>query len=428
MRSKALWQFLALIVVFALVLSACQPKPAATPEATQAPEQPTPTPEVLTVAGVAGEQQVVIPEPVEGKTNVAFVYVGPIGDAGWTFAHNQGRVYLEQNMPSVHTAYLESIPEGADAERVIRALARKGFKIIFTTSFGFMDPTETVASEFPDVYFIHISGFKKNDKNFANLFGAMEDMKYLAGMIAGARAKADGKPVVGYIAPWPIPEVIRLGNALALGMRKTCPECTMKVRWIFTWFDPVKEREAAESLMADGADVVVTGADTPGPVQAASEKGLWGIAYDSDSACGTIPNCLTVPYWHWGPVYVEHVKQIEAGTWKPGDYYFDADSGGLGILGFMEGQTPNQGVPADVVPLVKEELDKMLKGEVTRFTLFTGPIKDNKGNVVVPEGVSLTQEDLEGLKGVPGRPDCTICMNWLAEGFDPAAEIPPMNP
>ena len=205
-----------------------------------------------------------IPEIEEGKFNVAFVFVGPIGDGGWTYAHNEGREYLEEAMgDTVNTAYLESVPEGADAERVIRNLARAGFDAIFTTSFGYMDPTETVAEEFPDVDFVHVSGFKKNETNFSNLFGAMESMKYLVGMIAGARAAEDGSNRVGYVAPFPIPEVIRHINAASLGMKSTCPDCEMDIRWIFTWFDPDLERQAAESMLDAGASVVITGADTP---------------------------------------------------------------------------------------------------------------------------------------------------------------------
>jgi basic membrane protein A len=372
---------------------------------------------------------------VDGMTNVAFVYVGPIGDGGWTFAHNQGREYLEANGDNVHTAYLESIPEGADAERVIRSLARQGFDAVFTTSFGYMDPTATVAEEFPDVNFVHISGQKKNDTNFGNVFGAMEEMKYLAGMIAGARAAEDGSNRVGIVAPWPIAEVIRLNNAAALGMRRTCPECVMDVRWIFTWFDPVKEREAAESMLDAGATVIITGADTPGPVQAAADRDLTGIAYDSDNACaGLEESCLTVPYWNWGPLYVEIVSAMQAESWTPEDYYGSAADGLLGVYGFMEGQTPYVSVPESVIPEVEEVLAQMLAGEFGRFDIFSGPINDNQGNEIVPAGVSLTQSDLEGLAagymtdfGIVGRDPCTICMGFLVEGFDPTAEIPPLQ-
>ena len=299
---------------------------------------------------------------------------------------------------------------------MIRNLARAGFNAIFTTSFGFMDPTATVAEEFPDTYFVHVSGYKKNDTNFANLFGAMESMKYLVGMIAGARAQADGSTQIGYIAPFPIPEVIRHINAVALGMRQTCPECTLEIRWIFTWFDPGVERQAAESLMEAGADVVITGADTTGPVQAAGEAGKYGVGYDSRNACEVdVEHCLTVPYWNWGPYYVDMVQQMMDGTFVPDDIYFDVDSGALGLLGFMEGQTPAPGVPEEVIPLVQETLAKMESGEMTRFDVFTGPINNNKGEVVVPAGEKLTQSDLEGIDDAVGRADRSRALHVLHE-------------
>ncbi|MBI5481598.1 MAG: BMP family ABC transporter substrate-binding protein [Deltaproteobacteria bacterium] len=358
-----------------------------------------------------------IPTVLAGKLNVAFVYVGPVGDGGWTYAHNQARLKLEKAVPEVHTVALESVAEGADAESVIRALARKGFELIVTTSFGFMDPTETVAGEFPKVKFVHVSGFKKNATNFGNAFGAMESMKYLAGMIAGARAKADGSPKLGYIAPFPIPEVIRLGNALMLGAKQTCPECTMEIRWVNSWFDPGKEQEAAESMLNAGVDVVVTGADTTGPIVVAGKRGRWAIGYDSDNACeADKAHCLTTPYWNWEVYYVDLVRQIRAGSWKPSAWYGDVDSGVLGLYGFEEGRTPGPGVPAAVVPLVRQKLADMKAGKFTRFDVFAAPLKDNKGNVVLPAGKKMTQEDLEGREG------CAVCMSWLAEGI--VGEIP----
>lgn len=447
MKKRTLWTLLLAFVASVLILAACSggtaEQPATTEEmpAEEAPAEEMPAEEAetggetLTVQGFDGEQTVTIPTVEEGKTNVAFVYVGPIGDGGWTYAHNQGRLYLEENGNNIHTAYLESIPEGADAERVIRSLARQGFDVIFTTSFGYMDPTATVAEEFPDTVFIHITGQKKNDTNFGNVMGAMEDMKYLAGMVAGAKAAEDGSNRVGIIAPFPIAEVIRLSNAAALGMKRTCPDCEMDIRWIFTWFDPVLEREAAESMMDDGATVIITGADTPGPVQAAGERGLTGIAYDSDNACAGLEDvCLGVPYWIWGPVYLDIVEQVQAGTWVPEDFYGEASDGMLGFFGFMEGQEPYPSVPDSVIPEVQDLLDQMLAGEFTRFDIFTGPINDNQGNVVIPEGTTLTQSDLEGLSqgymdafGITGREPCTICMDYLVEGFTPTAEIPPLD-
>ena len=291
-----------------------------------------------------------------------------------------------------------------------------------------MDPTATVAEEFPDADFVHVSGFKKADPNFSNLFGGMESMKYLVGIIAGARAQADGSNLIGYIAPFPIPEVIRHINAAALGMRQTCPECQLDIRWIFTWFDPDLERQAAESLFEAGAAVVVTGADTTGPVQVAGEQGKYGVGYDSRNACDVDPEyCLTVPYWEWGPQYVELIQSMMDDTFAAEDIYFDVDSGALGLLGFMEGQSPP---PAFRKTSFRRcvRLDAMPAGEMTRFDVFTGPINDNKGELVIPEGVSLTQSDLEGIDAefgaALGREGCTVCMNWLAEGVSPDAELP----
>jgi len=437
MQKKFLPPVLTVLLLIALVFSSCaapsapaSEAPAAESAAPATGSEAAPPASPADSAAEPADGSIQIPEVEEGKFNVAFVYVGPIGDGGWTYAHNEGRLYLEDVMgDTVHTAYLESVPEGSDAERVIRNLARKGFNAIFTTSFGYMDPTATVAEEFPDVYFVHVSGFQKNETNFANLFGGMESMKYLVGMIAGARAAADGSNRVGYVAPFPIAEVIRHANAAALGMRQTCPDCQLDIRWIYTWFDPNIEREAAVSLMDAGATVVITGADTPGPVQVAGEQGNYGIGYDSRNACDVDPeHCLTTPYWNWGPQYETLIQSMIDGTFTGGDIYFDVDSGSLGLLGFMEGQEPLPSVPVEVIPQVSELLDQMLAGEFDRFDVFTGPINNNQGEVVVPAGTSLTQSDLEGidaeLGATLGREGCTICMNWLAEGIVPDAEIP----
>ena len=408
--------YIALICL--LVNCACQKpetksaEPAKTPQAVaQKPAKDTPSAKYK------------IPEPVAGKFNVAFIYIGPIGDGGWTFAQNQGRLYLEKQMPDVATCYVESVAEGAEAEQVIRSLARKKFDLIVAGSFGYMDACENVAKEFQDVKFIHISGFKKNNTNFGNLFGAMENMKYLAGMIVGERAKRDGNRKVGYIAPLPIAEVIRLINAVALGMRTNCPKCTLEVRWVNSWFDPVKEKEAAESLLAAGVDIVMTGNDTSGPVIAAGKANKWSCGYNSENACSPdVEHCLTVPYWNWGKSFVRIVKQIQAGTWEPSDDYPGPEEKSVGLLGFMEGQKPAKGVPESIIPKVKEKLAKMQQGKFTRFDIFAGPIKDNKGNVVIKKGEKLTQEDIEGIKGIPGREDCHICMGYFVEGI--IGEIP----
>jgi basic membrane protein A and related proteins len=427
MRSPSFLRWSSVLLVVALLLSACGgTAPAATSGAATAAPAAGAAATAAPAAGgdttSAGAFQ--IPAVEDGKLNVAMILIGPHNDGGWSQAHYEGLQFVEKEVPNVHTAYIENVPEGADAEQVIRSLARKGFQLIFTTSFGYMDPTAAVAEEFPDATFIHISGFKTNNKNFGNLFGAMESMKYLAGMLAGARAKKDGQTKLGYMATFPIPEELRLGNAFAIGMRKSCPECTLDVRWINTWHDPVKEKEGAASLFDAGAQVVFTGADTPASADVAQEKGKWGITYDWSGSC-TAERCLTAPYWNWGPVYARIAKGVADKSYKPGFDYFDADSGALGLFGFMEGQTPTKGVadlPPEVIQTVKDTLAKMQKGEFTRFDVFAGPIKDNTGKEIVPAGAKLEQGDLDQFDPKSG---CKYCMHWWAEGV--TAELPPAS-
>jgi len=406
MKNKVLWLVSGLMIL-AFVLTACGPKTVSTDCKAE------------TSSEAVGSYQV--PATVEGCFNVGFVYVGPHDDGGWTQSHDVGRMYVQDNVANVHTAYVENVAEGADAEQVIRSLARKGFDVIFTTSFGFMDASEVVAEEFPAVNIIHISGYKSNGANFGNLMGAMEDIKYLAGMLAGSRTKMDGNTKIGYTATFPIPEELRLGNAFALGVQQTCPECKIDVRFISTWHDPILEKEAASSLFDSGAQVVMTGADTPAPAEVAP-AGKWGITYDYSGNC-TLDACLTSMYWNWGIVYAKIVEESIAGTWVGGWDYFDADSGALGLLGFMDGETMQPGVaelPAADLDLVKSTLAKMVKGDFTRFDVFKGPITDNKGNVVLADGVSLDQLDLDGFAQFGST--CTTCMYWWNQNI--TAELP----
>ncbi|MER2599933.1 MAG: BMP family ABC transporter substrate-binding protein [Caldilineales bacterium] len=418
MRHTSRWfVLLALVIMASLVISACAPA-ASTP----APAADTAAEAPAAPAESSGSLQ--IPDVQEGKFNVAAVLIGPHDDGGWSQAHYDGLVYVGQNVPNAHVAYVENVPEGAEAEQVIRSLARKGFNLILTTSFGYMDATGAVAEEFPNQTFIHVSGYKTNGKNFGNLFGAMENMKYLAGIIAGSRAKMDGNPKTGYIATFPIPEELRLGNAFALGMRKTCPDCTMDVRWINTWHDPVQEKAAAESLFDAGAQVVFTGADTPAPADVAQAKGKWGITYDWVGSC-KVERCLTTIYWDWGKVYAKIAQGVIDKTYQPGFDYFDADSGALGLYGLMEGQQLTTGMaelPAEDLQMVKDTLAKMLAGEFTRFDVFSGEIKDNKGNVVVPAGEKMVQADLDQFPPGAENLTCQYCMYWWAEGV--IAELP----
>jgi basic membrane protein A and related proteins len=417
MFSKKMFSAVSLLVIAALTLSACgAPATTAAPAATEAPVEPTAVPE---------EGGFQIPDVEEGKFNVAMVLIGPHDDGGWSQAHYEGLLAIETNVPDSHVAYIELVPEGADSEQVFRSLARKGFNLIYGTSFGYMDPMETVAGEFPDTMFVHISGYKSNGTNFGNLFGAMEVMKYISGMIAGSRAKTDGNPRLGYMATFPIPEELRLGNAIALGMKRTCPECTLDVRWINTWHDPVIEKDAAASLFDAGVQVVFTGADTPAAGDVAQEKGKWGVNYDWYGNC-KVERCLTTPYWDWGSVYSRIATETKAGTYVAGYEYFDADSGSLGLFGFMDGQTPQPGfndLPEEDKQLILDTMAAALAGEFTRFDVFAGPIMDNKGTEILADGAKLEQIDIDCFAG--GDVPCKTGMYWWADGI--TAELPALG-
>lgn len=372
---------LALTVV--LVLAACGGAPATTESGVTA----SPAATAESAATTAG-----------AKTKVAFIYVGPIGDAGWTWAHDQGRLALEKNVPNVETAYLESVPENAaDAERAIRDFAQKGYQVIFTTSFGYMDPTVNVAKDFPNTTFVHISGYK-TATNVSTGFGKIEEPRYVSGLIAGKMTTSN---VLGYVAAFPIPEVIRGINAFTLGVRKTNPQATVRVVWTNTWFDPQKERQAAEALLDGGADVIAQHQDTAGPQQAAEARGKFGVGYDADMSKFAPKAVLTSPIWNWGVYYTDVVQQVQAGTWKSSQYWGGWQDGvvDLAPVGAM--------VPADVKQLADAEIAKFKTGEATIFTVFTGPIKDQAGTEKVPAGTALTADELLSDK-----------MNWFVEGVE----------
>jgi basic membrane protein A len=331
---------------------------------------------------------------------VAFVYVGPVGDLGWTYAHDQGRKALEAALPNVETVYQENVPENpADAERVIRQFAQDGAKVIFTTSFGYMDPTINVAKDFPDTVFIHISGYK-TAPNVGTGFGKIEEPRYVSGEIAGKMTKSNQ---IGYVAAFPIPEVIRGINAFTLGVRKVNPDATVKVVWTNTWYDPAKERAAAEALLDGGADVIAQHQDTAGPQQAAQDRGVYSVGYDADMAPLAPKAVLTSPIWNWGPFYIQTVKEVMDGTWTSSQYWGGWKDGVVDLAPIADF------VPDDVRSMAEDEIAKFKSGDETIFTIFTGPIADQSGEIRVPEGQSMTAEELLG-------------MNWFVQGVE--GEIP----
>ena len=376
---------LTLLMAGALMLGGCA-QGAASPAASGAAGN-------ACAAGAASGTQ--IPEIEAGKFNVAMVLIGPHDDGGWSQAHYEGLQYLCENVENTHVAYIENVPEGTDSEQTFRSLARKGFDFIIGTSFGYMDPMETVAGEYPDKTFLHLTGYKSNGKNFGNFFGAMEERGGGSGSMRGAKV--------------------------------TCRECTMDVVFINTWHDPIKEKAGATALFDAGAQVVFTGADTGANADVAQEKGKWAVTYDHTASC-KVDACLTAPYWIWGPEYARIAKSVKAKTYTAGYEYFDADSKAMGLLGFMDGETPRKGVadlPAADVQLVKDTLAKELAGQFGRFDVFAGPIKDNTGKELLPAGQKLEQSDLDQFPpGAPGA-ECKTCMYWWNDGI--TAELPPLG-
>jgi basic membrane protein A and related proteins len=321
---------------------------------------------------------------------VGFIYVGPVGDYGWSYAHDQGRKYLETTLPDVKTTYVESVPEGADAERVLTQLARSGHKVIFATSYGYMDTVLKVAERFPDVVFLHCSGHKRR-ANMGTYFGRMYQASYLSGLIAGTMTQ---KKRIGYVAPIPIPEVIRITNAFVLGVRAVNPEVNVHAVWTNAWYDPATESEAANSLLDIGVDVIATQSDSPAPVQTAERRGAYGVGFNTDASKFAPTKHLTSAIWNWGPYYVEAVKQVRARTWKSTDEWWPIGTGivGLSPLGPV--------VPDTLKTLVEQRTQDLIAG---RFDVFWGPIKDQSGNLRIAAGEKPADEVLLG-------------MDWFVEG------------
>lgn len=315
--------------------------------------------------------------------NVGFVYVSPIGDAGWSYSHDVGRQTIAK-MDGVKTSYVEAVAEGPDSERVMLNMARKGYDLIFATSFGYMDPMLKVAKEFPKTTFMHCSGFKTAD-NMGNYFGRMYQARYLSGIVAGGMTKSG---TIGYVAAFPIPEVIRGINAFTLGVQSINPAATVRVVWTKTWYDPATEKEAAKSLLDVGADVIAQHQDSPGPQEAAEEKGVYSIGYNTDMSKFAPKAHLTAPVWNWGPYYTSVVESVKNGTWKPGSDWPGMADGIVDLAPF------GPMVPKDLQDKVMAAKAEIISG---KMKVFTGPIKDQKGVEKVAAGVTAPDGDLLGM-------------------------------
>jgi simple sugar transport system substrate-binding protein len=326
---------------------------------------------------------------------IGFVYVSPIGDAGWTTQHNRGREQMQQALgDKVTTTFVEKVPEGADAERVIRDLASQGHELIFTTSFGFMNPTLKVAEEFPDVKFEHATGYK-TAANVGTYNIRFYQGRYLAGIVAGRMTKSN---TLGYVAAFPIPEVLQGINAFTLGARSVNPKAQVRVIWVNSWYDPGKERDAANALMGQGADVVTHHTDSSAVVAAAEEKGRMAIAYHSDmSRFGPKAQLAAVTH-HWGEYYTKVAQSVLDGAWKADSVWGGMKDGMIKIEAF------NEAMPKALVDEVSARAAMISVGE---FKPFSGPIRSNDGREIAAAGVMLTDEQLGKMdfyvEGVVGK-------------------------
>jgi len=326
------------------------------------------------------------------KFKACWVYVGPHNDGGYSEGHDKGRQMVDAQLgDKVETSYVENVPEGPDAERAIERLARSGCGIIFTTSFGFMDPTIKVAAKFPDVKFEHATGFKTAD-NVTTYNARFYEGRYIIGQIAGKMSKTG---VAGYIVSFPIPEVVMGINAFMLGAQSVNPDFKVKIVWVNSWFDPGKEGDAAKALFDQGADIIVQHTDSPAPLQIAETRGLHGFGQAHDMI-SFAPNAqYTAIVDNWGPYYVKRVQAVLDGTWK-------SQASWEGLKDGMLVMAPYTNLPDDVVKMAEDTQAKIISGELHPFK---GPIFKQDGTEVIGDGQALDDGTL-------------LSMNWYVKGID----------
>ncbi len=316
----------------------------------------------------------------QAKDTVGFVYVSPISDAGWTYQHDLGRQQVERET-GVTTHYVENVAEGADAERVIREMAKNGDKVIFATSFGYMNYMLKVSKDFPNTAFVHVTGYKLG-KNMGLVNARFYQGRYLTGVIAGEMTKSN---VLGYVAAFPIPEVLQGINAFIKGARSVNPKAELRVIWTNSWYDPGKERQAANTLMSQGVDVITHHTDSTAVVQAAEEKGKYAFGYHSDMSKYGPHAHLTATTHHWGDYYVKTVREALAGTWKPTRVW-----GGY-AEGMIRLAPLNPVIPEALRNRIHDMEDQLKAGSLHPFA---GPVIDQAGNTIVPAGQKMTDEQL----------------------------------
>jgi basic membrane protein A len=328
------------------------------------------------------------------KTKVGFVYVGPIGDHGWSYEHNQGRLAIEKEFgDKVETTYVEKVSEGPDATRVIQQLARGGHDVIFTTSFGYMNPTLKVAKQFLKIKFEHATGFKRA-ANVSTYSGRFYQGRTVIGLIAGKMTKTN---TIGYIASFPIPEVVRGINAAYLAAKSVNPDVKMKIVWVSTWFDPGKEADAAKALIDQGADILMQHTDSPAAMQIAEARGVHAFGQASDMIKFGPKAQLTAIIDDWGPYYIARVKAAMDGTWKSQDTW-DGFKPGMVVMAKL-----SDAIPADIQAMANQARVDITDGK--RHS-FTGPINKQDGTPWLKAGETASDGDLASMnfyvEGVEG--------------------------
>jgi len=331
------------------------------------------------------------PEPLK----IAFAYVGPVGDGGWTFAHDNGRKALEKEFgDKIVTSFVEKVPEAADAERVFRDMVGQGNKLIFGTTFGYMEPMLKVAADTKDVKFEHATGYKTAE-NMRTYDSRTYEGAYMAGVIAGAMTKSNTLGVVGSI---PIPEVIRNINSFTMGAQSVNPKIKTKVVWVNEWFNPPKETEAATALINGGADVLMQNTDSAAVLKTAEEKGKRAFGWDSDMTAYGPKAHLGSAVINWGPYYIKAVREALDGKWATGQAWWGVKEGAIDMVNVAED------VPADI----KKKVDDIKAGlKDGSFVIWKGPITDNTGKVVLEKDKAADDAFLGGVKfyvkGVEGK-------------------------
>ncbi len=308
------------------------------------------------------------------KTKACFIYIGPTGDFGWTYQHDEGRKAVEAEFgDKVETAFLENVPESAEAQRPIEAFARSGCNIIFTTSFNYMDPTNKAAAKHPDVKFEHATGYKREHPNVSTYSSKFYQGRYVQGQIAAKMSKTG---VAGYIASFPIPEVVRGINSFILGAQSVNPDFKLKVVWVSTWFDPPKEADAAKALIDQGVDILTQHTDSTAAMQVAAERGIKAFGQASDMIKFGPKTQLTAIIDDWAPYYKERVKAVIDGTWKQQDVWHGMDHGSVAMA-------PYTNMPDDVAAMAKKTEESIRDGS---FEPFTGPVTKQDGTVWLKDG------------------------------------------